>query len=197
MPVLNISSMSMIARGFFPDIQMLVSVVLVPFMVVFVLLLLLAFGISRIRDRKNRLLVSLILLVASLLSGLVPALFPGGIPDSICPVIMMCGVLVVPLALIMPGILWFWPEERTFIVRDTLLGAGLALVLGIAIAATVILAVPEPAIVSSWSGIMTVLAGLSAGLSVALILVFSSLFLLSCAGYRILGMIIHRAAHHS
>jgi uncharacterized membrane protein YhaH (DUF805 family) len=183
----------MIARGFFPDIQMLVSVVLVPFIVVFVLLLLLAIGISRFRDRKNRLLVSLILLAAAILSGLVPALFPGGIPDNMCPVFMVSGVLVVPLAVIMPGILWFWPEERTFIVRDTLLCSVLSLVLGIAIAATVILAVPEPAIVSAWSEIMTVLAGLPAGLSVALVLVFSSVFILSCAGYRILGKIIHRA----
>jgi len=194
--VSEIPYMNLFACGFAPDFNVLLPMMLAPFIVVLGLLLLLTVSISRIPDRKNQLLVSGILLAAAILAGLVPSLFPGGIPDSVHLVCMVSGMLVVPLAVIIPGILWFWTDERKFIVRDTLMGAGLTLALGIAIAVTVILAVEEQAIVSAWSGILAVLAGLPAGLPVALVLVFSGLFLLSCTGYLILGMIKHRAVSH-
>ena len=190
----EIPCLSMISRGFSPDIGVLLSVLLVPCIVVLCLLLLLAWGVSRIQGRKNQLLASMVLLAVAILSGLVPALFSGEIPESVRLVCMVSGVLVVPLAVIMPGILWFWPDERKYIVRDTLLCSGLILVMSIAISAVVVQAVPEPAIVSAWSWVTTVLTDLPVGLQVALVLVFSGLFLLSCASYRVLGMITHRAS---
>jgi hypothetical protein len=158
------------------------------------LTLILTLAMCRIRERKHQALTTLALFGVVILILSLPGLMRGGIPDAYYGVLTYAGLFIVPLAIILPGTLGFWPETRKSIVRRTLCCSVFTLIISVLIYTAIVLGIPRPTFVSSIQQVLTVLLNLPGGFQLGQLAVFLIFTLLSATGYWIIGTLLHRAS---
>ena len=154
----------------------------------------LTLGIGSIPERKKQVITAFFLLFAVLLWFTIPMLFLGEIPDTGYIFEIVAVNLLIALAIITPGILWFWPKERRNIVKDTLMCSVFSLALGVLLYAGISLIVPARTLVVSLSGLLTVLANIPGGLHLTLLIIFTVIASLAYIGYWVIGTIRSRVS---
>lgn len=168
--------------------------VLILGMIVIGLTFFLTLGIGSIHDRKKQLITTIFLLCAVLLCITIPMLSHEEKPEAWYILQRFAGLLLIALAIITPGILWFWPEKRANILKDTLICSVLTLTLGVSLYAGVCLIIPVPTLVLFMSQLLTVVANIPGGTQLILLLIFAFFATLAYLGYWIIRTIRSRGA---
>jgi len=150
---------------------------------------LLTMGISRIHGRKEQFIFTIFLIFAAMLCCSIPSIFPWAISEILVRLCICAGFLIIPLAIITPGILWFWPDKRKNRIWDTLICSFLTLILGGLLYQGILLVVPVMTFVSSIQWLLTVLSNNPGGIQLVFLLLFVIVAVLSSIGYRIIGIL--------
>lgn len=153
------------------------------------LTLVLTLAICRIHERKKQFVSIMALLGVVILLISIPEILRGGLPDVYYVVLLCALLLVLPLAIIVPGTLGFWPETGTTILRNTFLCSVFTLGVIVLMYTAIVQIVPIPVFVTSASQVLTVLFNIPGGIQLALLILFLLFTLLSVIGYRVIGMI--------
>lgn len=149
----------------------------------------LTLGICSIHDRKKQFISTIFLLFVSLLWFTIPLFFPGKIPDAGSVFGIFVGYLIIALAIITPGILWFWPDERGMILKDTFMCSVFTLALGGLLYAGIYLLIPARMSVGCINGLFILLADTPGGMQLIRLILFTLFATLSFIGYWVLSMI--------
>ncbi len=154
---------------------------------------------SRIRDRKKQLMVVGVLVVLIFACNSVAVIFPGLFAVLPMHLPAVTFLLLVPLAIVLAGLLWSWPENHAGITTEAALCslivtvAGFVLLALLSISGLMVLLV-YPA--NAPSGQVATLPGDCTMLIMAII-VFVITLVLAAGGYRLLALFRKRKGQKS
>ena len=87
------------------------------------LTLVLAWALTRTAVAHLQIAAAVLLLIAALLWSTLPFSFSGTRSPVTALLFLLASYLIVPLAAILPGMVWFWPGERSCVLKATALCA--------------------------------------------------------------------------
>jgi len=118
------------------------------------LTLVLAFALTRTGIRIQRITAAVLLLIVSLLWSTLPFSFPELHSPVTALLFLVATCLLLPLAVAIPGIVWFWPGERLSVLKASALCTAATFVVEVVLYLVLSLALPKDLIYSAvlWLG---------------------------------------------
>jgi hypothetical protein len=154
------------------DPRVLLPGFLVMLLVITGLTLLFTFVMTLESDKKKQVPAAALLFIAMLLCFTLPISFPGNVPAPVYLLFPLAILALVPLSVIIPGVLWFWPADRKKIMIISLLCSGITFGVEVLLYVAVTSLLSPSRAVSALTGFLNMLINLPMGISLAYLAVF-------------------------